>query len=308
MLDEQRLLRLSIMATCVVAAFGIALGLLSGSFSIAFDGVYSLADAGMTAIALLISRLIVQSAQPGKLSGKLHRRFTMGFWHLEPIVLLLNGTLLIGVAIYALVTAIANILEGGHALRFDLALVYATITVVICFLMAWFGSRANRELQSGFIALDTRAWIMSGCITLALLIAFLVGYGVNGPDLEWIAPYVDPAVLALVCLVIIPLPISTVRQALSDVLLIAPPELKAHVDQVAAETIERYGFLSHRAYVARVGRAIQVEIYFIVPQDLPSKSINEWDRIRDEVGSAIGEEGDNRWLTIAFTGDVAWAE
>ena len=58
---------------------------------------------------------------------------------------------------------------------------------------------------------------------------------------------------------------------------------------------------SHRAYVARVGRAIQVEIDFIVPQDLPPKNIGEWDLIRDEVGIAIGEEGNDRWLTIAFT-------
>ena len=63
MLDEQRLLRISIVGTFVVAAFGIALGLLSGSFSIAFDGVYSLADAGMTALALSISGLIVRSAR-----------------------------------------------------------------------------------------------------------------------------------------------------------------------------------------------------------------------------------------------------
>ena len=308
MLNEQSLLRISICATVLVASFGIVLGLLSGSFSIAFDGVYSLGDAGMTALALWISSLIVRSARQEKPYGKLHGRFTMGFWHLEPIVLLLNGTLLMAVAIYALINAVANILEGGHQLRFDFAIIYAAITVVICLTMACLEGRANRRLQSDFIALDVRAWIMSGGITFALLIAFITGYAVDGTQLDWIAPYVDPAVLALVCVIIIPLPIGTVRQALTDILLVAPTELKTHVDQVAAETIERHGFLSHRAYVARVGRAIQVEIYFIVPQDLPPKSITEWDNIRNEVGRAIGEEGHDRWLTIAFTGNVAWAE
>jgi predicted Co/Zn/Cd cation transporter (cation efflux family) len=308
MLNEQRLLRISIYATVVVASFGVVLGLLSGSFSIVFDGVYSLGDAGMTALALWISSLIVRSAQHERPYGRLHGRFTMGFWHLEPIVLLLNGTLLIAVAVYALINAIANILEGGHELRFDYAIIYAAITVVICLTMAWLEGRANRRLQSDFIALDVRAWIMSGGITLALLIAFVTGYAVKGTPLDWIAPYVDPAALALVCVVIIPLPIGTVRRALSDILLIAPTELKTHVDQVAAETIERHGFLSHRAYVARVGRAIQIEIYFIVPQGQPPKAIEEWDHIRDEVGRAIGEEGHDRWLTIAFTGNVSWAE
>ena len=94
MLTEQGFLRASIVATVGVAAFGIVFGLLSGSFSIAFDGAYSLVDAGMTILALWVSSLIVRSAKADALSGRLRNRFTMGFWHLEPIVLGLNGTLL----------------------------------------------------------------------------------------------------------------------------------------------------------------------------------------------------------------------
>ena len=55
MLTEQGVLRASILITFVVAAFGIVFGLLSGSFSIAFDGVFALADAAMTTVALDVS-------------------------------------------------------------------------------------------------------------------------------------------------------------------------------------------------------------------------------------------------------------
>jgi predicted Co/Zn/Cd cation transporter (cation efflux family) len=308
MLNEQGYLRVSIAATFVVATFGVVLGLLSGSFSISFDGVFSLVDAAMTALALWISSLIVRSAQREERYGKLHSRFTMGFWHLEPIVLLLNGTVLIVVAVYALINGVANILNGGHDLRFDFAIIYAAITLVACVTMAWVEARANRKLRSDFIALDVRAWIMSGGIASALLIAFILGYAVNGTALDWISPYVDPVVLVLVSLAIIPVPIGTVRQALSDILLIAPVDLKAHVDRVAAETVARHGFLSYRAYVAKVGRAMQAELYFVVPKNLPARSLEDWDRVRDEVGRAIGNESHNRWLTIAFTTDPDWAE
>jgi predicted Co/Zn/Cd cation transporter (cation efflux family) len=106
----------------------------------------------------------------------------------------------------------------------------------------------------------------------------------------------------------IPLPIGTVWKALTEVLLIAPVELKDHVDHVASETVRRLGFLSYRAYVARVGRATQIELYFIVPEGLPAKTVEEWDALRDEIGAAIGDESANRWLTIAFTADAEWAE
>jgi predicted Co/Zn/Cd cation transporter (cation efflux family) len=308
LLSEQGFLRISIVATVLVAALGIVFGLLSGSFSIAFDGAYSLIDAGMTMLALWVSNLIHRSGRDGGLSGGLGSRFTMGFWHLEPVVLGLNGTLLIAVAIYALINAAISVLGGGHELRFNLAILYALFTLVACTTMAAIGAQANRSLKSDFIALDVKSWIMSGGITSALLIAFTIGYVVAGTRYESISRYVDPVVLALVCLVIIPIPVGTVRRALSDILLIAPTDLKDHVDRVALETVRKHGFLSHRAYVARIGRAMRVELYFIVPNDFPPAAVAEWDRIRDDVGAAVGGEIHNRWLVVAFTADARWAE
>lgn len=308
MWNEQGFLRISIAATVVVAALGVVFGILSGSFSIAFDGIYSLADAAMTGLALWVSSLIVKSAQSDAQSGRIRNRFTMGFWHLEPIVLMLNGCLLMTVALYALINAIISILSGGHELRFGVAIAYSAATLLVCVVMAAIGMKLNRTLKSDFISLDVKAWIMSGGIALALLIAFLIGLAVQPTPVAWVANYVDPVVLGLVCLVMIPLPIGTVWKALTEILLIAPVDLKDHVDHVASETVRRLGFLSYRAYVARVGRATQIELYFIVPQGLPPKTVEEWDALRDQIGDAIGDESANRWLTIAFTADAEWAE
>lgn len=307
-MTEQGFLRASIAVTIFVAALGIVFGLLSGSFSIAFDGAYSLGDAGMTVLALTVSSLVVRSAHGDSLPDVLRNRFTMGFWHLEPIVLGLNGILLMTVAIYALINAVLTIAHGGYETRFDIAIVYAAITFLICTVMAMAGWQVNRRLRSDFVSLDMKAWVMSGGITAALLIAFAVGLAVKDTPLSWIAPYVDPVILALVCVIVIPLPVGVVRQALSEILLVTPADLKAHVDRVATECVERERFLSYRAYVAKVGRATQVELYFVAPKDQSPKPLEEWDRIRDRVGAAIGGEGKDRWLTIAFTTDVAWAE
>ncbi|MGV2101073.1 cation transporter [Rhizobium sp. 21-4511-3d] len=307
-MGEQGFLRISIAATVVVATLGVVFGILSGSFSIAFDGVYSLADAAMTGLALWVSSLIIDSTKSDARSGRIRNRFTMGFWHLEPIVLMLNGCLLMTVGVYALISAIISILNGGHELHFGMAVFYSASTVVVCAIMAFSGIRLNRRIKSDFVSLDIKAWIMSGGIALALLIAFLAGMAVQATSIAWIAAYLDPAVLALVCLVMIPLPIGTVRRALTEILLIAPVDLKDHVDRVASEIVQRLGFLSHRAYVARVGRATQIELYFIVPEGLPARTIEQWDALRDEIGDAIGDESANRWLTIAFTADTEWAE
>lgn len=306
--DERSVLRTSIAVTLVISALGIVFGMVSGSFSIVFDGVYSLVDASMSLLSLVVVNLIASYATSGALSRKLRERFSMGFWHLEPIVLGLNGTLLIGVAVYALVNAVGSLLKGGRDLAFGWAIAYAAVTVVACTTIAILEARANRRIGSEFVRLDVKGWIMSAGISAALLVAFTIGLAVQGGEWQWISPYIDPAVLALVCVLIIPLPVSTVRQALADVLLVTPADLKQHVDTVARGFVEKHGLASYRAYVARVGRSKSIELYFIVPADAPARTIAGWDALRDEVGLLIGGEGPDRWLTIVFTGDPEWAE
>lgn len=306
--DERQVLRLSVLATLVVALAGIALGLVSGSFSIMFDGVYSLVDASMSLLSLLVVNLIVSYRDATGLPHNLRERFTMGFWHLEPMVLALNGTLLMGVAAYALVNAIGSLVDGGRAIEFGPAIVYAAFTVVFCGAIALLEARANKAVQSEFLRLDIKGWIMTTGISAALLLAFLLGMAVEGTPLHWISPYIDPAALALICLVIIPLPISIVRKALADMFLVTPQDLKQHVDSVAGAFVARHGFLSYSAYVARVGRAKEIELTFLVPKASETRPLSEWDRLRDEIGSALGGDKTDRWLTISFTNDPAWAD
>ncbi|MGV1792056.1 cation diffusion facilitator family transporter [Rhizobium sp. A37_96] len=308
MTTEQSVLRVSIIVTFVLAVAGIVFGLLSGSYAIVFDGVYALTDASMTIVALIVSNLIVSSATNTAAGGRFAKHFTMGFWHLEPMVLGLNGVLLTGAAVYALINAIGSIMAGGRHLSFDQAIIYAVLTMLIALLMAAYGRRANETLRSNFIALDVKAWIMTGSLSGALLLAFIFGFFIQGTSLQWMSPYVDPVALALVCLIVIPMPIGTIKQAFADILLVTPSDLREHVDRVATDIVRRHDFQSYRSYVARVGRGKQIELYFIVPPDGPAKKLEEWDRIRDEIGEAIGDEGPDRWLTIAFTTDPEWAD
>ncbi|WP_433996162.1 cation diffusion facilitator family transporter [Bradyrhizobium lablabi] len=308
MSDEPGILRTSIAVTLFVASLGIGFGLASGSFSIVFDGVFSLIDASVSLLSLLVVNLIASYATSEQLSRKLRERFSMGFWHLEPMVLAVKGTLLIGLSLYALVNAVGSLLRGGRDLEFGLAIVYAVVTVVVCAATAFVEVRANRRIGSDFVRLDIKGWIMSVGITAALLIAFCLGYAVQGTSWQWISPYIDPAILAIVCAIIIPLPISDVRQAFSDIFLVTPADLKQHVDSAARAFVAKHGFASYRAYVAKVGRLRQIELYFIVPADIPPKAIAGWDALRDEIGETIGDEGPDRWLTIVFTGDPAWAD
>lgn len=307
-MTEQGYLTLSLAATLCVAAFGILMGLVSGSSAIVFDGVYSLADAGMTLLALFVSHLILRSTAEGQASKRLGERFNMGLWHLEPLVIAIDGLMLMSIAVYAFVNGLKGLASGGQPVEFGPALIYAGVTLVICASMAVFGRRRNRTLRSDLIALDVKAWIMSSSVTGALLLAFVLGLLLRGTGGEWMLPFVDPMTLVVVSLAIIPAPLREVWQAIREILLVTPVELRAQVEEVARRVAREQGFLGHRTYVAEFGRAVQIELYFVVPRGFPPRPLEEWDALRDHLGEAIGGVERHRWLTVLFTTDPEWAE
>ncbi|WP_258934326.1 hypothetical protein [Nesterenkonia pannonica] len=62
MRTEQQALKLSLAGILLVAALGVGFGLISGSFAILFDGVFSLVDAVMSVVSITLAGLIAKSA------------------------------------------------------------------------------------------------------------------------------------------------------------------------------------------------------------------------------------------------------
>ena len=295
---EQRILKLSIGVTIVLALFGLAFGLVSGSLSIVFDGVFSVIDAAMSGLALFVSRLVTRQTE--------NRRFQFGFWHIEPMVLAFNGGTLMLLCFYAFVNAVGSFLAGGRQLDFDWAMAYAVVVCAGCFGMYFYQRRANRIIASDFVQLDAQSWLMSALITSALLIAFLAAIMARGTRFDPWLPYVDPVVLAVLSLCLVFVPVRTVRRALTEILLITPADLDEHVRSVMKRVVEEYGFQSFTSYVAKVGRAQFIEIHIAVNPKWPVDSVATADAVRREIAEALGGEGPDRWLTIDFTADPHW--
>jgi predicted Co/Zn/Cd cation transporter (cation efflux family) len=222
------------------------------------------------------------------------------------MVLAFNGGTLMLLCFYAFLNAIDSLLGGGRQLNFDWAMAYAVLVCVACFGMFFYERHLNRRIGSDFVRLDIQSWLMSGAITSALFVAFAIAGMLKGTAYEHLAPYADPAVLAILTLVLVFVPIATVRKALHEILLITPPDLDARVRQVMDELIARHAFKTYTSYVAKVGRAQFIEIHIAVPPESPIDSVGEADALRREISEAIGGEGPQRWLTIDFTADPKW--
>jgi predicted Co/Zn/Cd cation transporter (cation efflux family) len=166
--------------------------------------------------------------------------------------------------------------------------------------------RANRTIESELIGLDTKSWLMSSCISSALLLAFSIAWGLEGTRYRYITPYIDPGVLALLTLVLIPMPLGTVIGAVKEVLLITPDDLDRTLRELMQTLTSDYGFVSHSHYATRVGRGLFVEVHIVLPEAMEHAGIRQLDLIRDKISHAVGEPGPDRWLTVAFTRDPRW--
>lgn len=294
---EQQILKISIGMTFFLSITGIVFGLLSGSLAIVFDGMFDMIDAFMSILALLVTRLLTSEG---------NRRFQYGYWHVEPMVLVFNGSVLILLSAYALINAIGSFLSGGRELNFDLAFFIALLMATLSMYMYFYVRKKNQIVNSEFLRLDAHSWLMSGTISLSLLVAFGIATFMDGGRYQYLTPYVDPLVLAVLSLFLIFVPMSTVANAMRDIFLIAPFGLDEKVRLFLDQLVVRYGFKTYASYVAKIGRAQFIEIHLVVPANYPISSVEELDGIRREIADAMGGDSPQRWITIAFTTNENW--
>src|SRR4051812_27255520 len=230
---EKRLLKVSLAATMVVAGGGIVCGLLSGSMSILFDGLFSSIDAVITAVALHVARLVVREG---------NRRFQFGYWHFEPLVLALNSCILTLLCSYAFFNAVLGLIAGGHDVKLGAALIYTGSVSALCALMYVYQRRGNELAKSEFVRLDIHGWLMSGVITGALLLAFGAAGAMRNSRLDYFIPFIDPGVLALLAPLLMVTPIKSAKRAFRQIFLMAPRDLDLKVRGTMDEIVRRRGF------------------------------------------------------------------
>ncbi|WP_239946196.1 cation diffusion facilitator family transporter [Dyella terrae] len=294
---EQRLLRLSIGITLLVGVACVAVGVLMQSQAIAFDGFYSLVDVVLTAGSLAVSHLVTSEGS---------RRFQFGYWHLEPLVLVFNAAVLTVICSYGGFTALHGLMTGGHELAFGFGAAWAAVMGVASFAMALYVRRESKALGSVLLQLDAKGWFIGGAISLAVLVGFVLAAVIKGGPLDDWTRYIDSAVLLLLTLALLPLPLSSLWQALREVLQLAPDALDQRVRDVMESLVQERGYLEFTSYVAKIGRMRFIDIHILVESSRPLGDMGDVDEVRSEIARRIGSDIRVEWLTIVFTGRREW--
>jgi predicted Co/Zn/Cd cation transporter (cation efflux family) len=288
---EQRVLKQSIVATGLVAVSCVGFGLWAASQSIVFDGVYSLLDVLLTLGSLAVSKLVSRAGS---------RRFQFGYWHLEPLVLVFNSAMLSLACAYALINGIEGLRGPGRAMPFEAGIVWVLAIGAVSMGFWIYVSRHARRLDSELLRLDAKGWLVSGALNSALLLAFVLGALARQTRYASAGEYADSLALAVLALLMLPVPLRSLMRALSEVMQIAPADLDRRVRKVLDAVNAHHALAGYRSFVAKTGRIAMVEVHFKVPAEMPIGSIGKLDAIRTEIAAELDEP--HVWLTVNFSG------
>ncbi|WP_114241437.1 cation diffusion facilitator family transporter [Dyella sp. C9] len=294
---EQQQLRLSIGVTFLVGVACVAVGLGMRSQAIAFDGFYSLVDVVLTAGSLMVSHLVTSEGS---------RRFQFGYWHLEPLLVVFNASVLTAICSYAAFSALHDLLAGGHELSFGFGAAWAAVMGVASLAMAVLMRRRAVELGSALLQLDANGWFIGGCISVAVLVGFAVGALIRGGSLDHWTRYIDSSVLLLLIIALLPLPLGNLWRALREVLQLAPDDLDQRVRVAMNALVAERGYRGFASYVAKIGRMRFIDIHILVDPAQPLGTMAEVDETRSEIARRLGSDIRAEWLTIVFTGKREW--
>ncbi len=215
---ERNALKLSAAGALLMAALGIGFAVTTGSSAILLDGVFSLVGFVAALVSLRIASMVVQPDD---------RHFNFGYASFEPLFNLAKGILIAVIGVYALVDAVISLLQGGREIQLGTAVIYALVVSLTCFIVAAVQYRTARKVNSPLVEIDAKNWLVDGVLTVAVLVAFGIGWFMQGTSFESFTRYVDPATIALLVLLTAPVPYGIVRDSLGELLLIAPsPELQ----------------------------------------------------------------------------------
>ncbi|MDU2418310.1 cation transporter [Negativicoccus succinicivorans] len=294
---EQRLLWQSAGLMGLIAVAATWFGLLTNSHAILIDGIFSFVAVIIKILMIMTSRLTTRESS---------KKFQFGYWQFEPLVLAAEGGFTLIIVVYAFLNGMISLFSGGNAMNFGLAIIYALTFTFANMGYYLYVHRVNRKLKSSLIHFDNMSWLVDACFAASLFISFGLAYLLEQTSYAHYGVYVDPVILIILSLTMLPVALNILGPAVRQVLGMAPEGLHEKVHEVMDDFMVRYRFKDYVSSVQRYGKIAFIDIDILIPKNYPIQEVGDLDRIRDEIDKALGGKSVRKWLTITFTTSRRW--
>lgn len=247
---ERRALISSLVATALLSALGILWGIAIGSQMILFDGIFGL-------VGVVTSAMLLQASS---LAGRApSRQYHYGQHSATPLVIGIQGFVLLATFAYAAMEAFTSIRHGGSHFSAGVALPYGVVTAVASILFAIWLRRRIRH--SDLVNAESTAWLVGGLRGVGMVAGFALMLLLEGSPWDGVVPYIDPAMVLLTCVLFLRPPLQMVRTTIHELLEGAPnPEVQEPVRNLIAAVKRQYNMAEPTIRINKVGPKLYVEV------------------------------------------------
>ena len=213
-LIERRSLKIGVYASALMAVAGVCVHLISGSYALLLDGLYSAVMVGSGLVAARISRNVVRPPD---------RAYPYGYDGQEALYVLFRSLLLMGVLSFAAISAFSTIIDYAYgelisSVRLGPVAWYSIAMVATCWGLAWRHHhdwcRTGRHSQ--ILLTEARAARLDGLISGMTGLALLGAPLLNGTVLSALIPVTDSLLVLVVSLLVLREPLQGFLTALGQ--------------------------------------------------------------------------------------------
>ncbi len=286
---EQRSLKVSLWVSIGLTVLTLLVGVIASSQLLILEGAFGTIGLLATWMALHASR----AADKAPTS-----RFPYGLDSLTPLVVAIQGVAMGVTLVYAAVSAITDILHGGHPVNAGVVAVVAGFAGVVGLLFArWL---ANLKVESDLIEAERAGWHAGGIRAVVAASGALLAMVAAAVRFDAILPYVDSTLVLLACALVAGMPLRLIRHGVNELLEGAPDvatvqSLKAAVDSVT----NALALPEPRFRATKLGLKVYLDVQYTV--DSPNVTIAFEDQVRRAMTDAVSHLPLDVWATVQLT-------
>ncbi len=293
---EERALKVSGGGALVLTVLGITFAIQSSSEAILLDGIFSGLGFVMALVTLKVSRLVRRPDD---------EVFQFGYAHFGPLINVIKSLMMSLLCAFAGLSALATLVDGGQPLAVGSALLYASLATAIGIgLFVYLGSAARRS-ASPLVLLDAKAARMDMFLSAIVLVSFGLGWLALRTEFEPWVVYLDPGLVLLLCILVLPVPLKILWQNGREALLLAPDvPLQESVKGLIREALREFPVEGHRIRMLKLGNVLVVTLHLQPAKGYRIERVADLDRVRFAIEKALGVLDFDVGLNVMFVEDM----
>ena len=285
---EKRILQLSFWGSVLFILAEGAMAWITHSHSLLTDCLFDAADLIMIGPFLVLVPLLYKPVT---------EKHPYGYSQVESLFLLVKYSVLLALTCNLLVENVKLLLHGGHDVDAGSIAIFEFLVCLGCAGMYLVLNHYSKKYESTTIKAELYMWKLDVVSSMGVSVAFAVQMALLKTKLNFLAPYIDPAVAVVMAFLLIREPVKVIFQSIKNLVLFAPEEeVLNQIRSIVDKHMQDYPFEVTFLDVIQTGRKLWVEVYIGNQTDVIHVSILH--RVRDEIKQELKHKYDQVYIEI----------